>query len=174
MGKIEKIGVMGGLQKHVCEPTTDARLYRLWEIGNQIDALRREQDKIVQSLLSNTEPELVFDDHRRRIYWDSGSVKLGKKSYLFVKTLWNGEDYQADFAELEENVWTQHSESEMFLARRTVSTLVQHTQKNLTEANFPYKIEAVKNFSSRELEGFRLVLSHQQKKTCPSESAHVV
>ena len=161
-------------QGHDYEVMVDARVYRLLEIGNQIDALRREQDRIVQSLLPDTEPELFFNDHLRRIYWDGGSVKLGKKSYLFVKTVWFGKEHQAEFAELEENVWMQRAESKTFVARRTVSTLVQHTQNNLTEVNFPYKIEALKNFSSRELEGFRLVLPDNHKKTCPLQSEEVV
>ena len=150
--------------------TADTRLYRLIEIGDQIDALRQEQNRIFQSLLPGGEPELFFDDHRRRIYWNGGSIKLGKKAYLFVKTIWCGRERQAEFAELEETVWALCPKTKMFVARRTVSTLVQHTQKNLSEVNFPYKIEAVKNFSSRELEGFRLVLPNRHKKTCPLQS----
>jgi hypothetical protein len=138
--------------------TVDSRLHRILEINLQIDVLRREQEQIVQSLLPDEEPELFFDDHLRRIYWGCGSVKLGKKAFLFIKTIWLGENHRAEFAELEESVWTQHLETEMFVSRRTVTMLVRHTQKNLTEAHFPYRIEALKNFSNRELEGFRLVL----------------
>jgi len=89
-----------------------------------------------------------------------------------VKTLWLGEHHAADFAELEESVWAQHIETGGFVPRRTVSTLVQHTQKNLTDANFPYKIEPVKNGSSRELQGFQLILLNNRdnhKKTFPLE-----
>ena len=139
--------------------TVDGCLRRLLEVNCQMDVLRRELEQIIQRLLSpNVKQELSFDDHRRRIYWSGGSVKLGKKSYLFIKTLWLGECHQAELAELEENVWAQHIETKAFVARHTVSMLVRHTQKNLTEANFPYKIETVKNFSSQELEGFRLTL----------------
>ena len=157
-----------------CAIVANAGINRLLEIGDQIDALRREQERITKSLLCDTESELRFDDHRRRVYWAGGSVKLGKKSYLFVKTLWFGENHQAELAELEENIWTQRSATEGFIARRTVSALVLHTQKNLTEAYFPYEIEAVKNFSSRELEGFRLVLLDIHKKTFPSEIGDMV
>ena len=147
--------------------TVDGRVHRLLEISRQIDTLRREQEQILQSLLLEAQPKLFFDDDRRRIYWNGGSVKLGKKSYLFVKTLWQGKHYWAELSELEVNVWMQDPESEQFVARRTISTLVQHTQKNLTEAQFPYKIESVKNLSLRELKGFHLVLADGQKKTCP-------
>jgi len=144
-------------------------LHRLLEIIRQISSLCQELQQCLQSLLPETEQELLFNDDRRRIYWDGGSVKLGKKSYLFIKTIWQGENHQAEFAELEENVWMQDSKPETFVARRTVSTLVQHTQKNLEEANFPYKIEPIKNFPCRELVGFRLLLANDQKKTFPLE-----
>jgi len=149
-----------------CE-VVDSSLHRLLEINQQIDVLRSEQERIVRSLLPDAKPELFFEDHRRRIYWGGGSVKLGKKSYLLVKTIWIGEDHHAEFAEVEENVWLQHADTKMFVHRCAVAMLVRHTQKNLKEANFPYEIEAVKNFSSRELEGFRLVLLGIKKKTLP-------
>jgi len=154
--------------------TVDNRLYRILEINRQIDNLRQEQERIVQSLLPDVEPELFFDDLRRRIYWGGGSVKLGKKAYMFIKTIWFGENHRAEFAELEENVWTQHVETEMFVARRTVSMLVRHTQNNLTEANFPYKIEALKNFSNQELEGYRLVFPVGQKNILPTKDEGAV
>jgi hypothetical protein len=81
-----------------------------------------------------------------------------------VKTIWQGKDHQAEFSELEEAVWAESTEAEMFVARRTVSTLVKHAQKNLTEGAFPYEIECVKNDSNRTLEGFRLILSKGRMK----------
>ena len=165
MGKIGDTGTPYTIQSRDCHIMGDARFHRLLEIGDQIDALRREQDQIVQSLLPNAEPALLFDDHRRRIYWDHGSVKLGKKSYSFVKTLWHGKDRQADLAELEENVWMQRPEMETFVDLCTVSMLVRHIQKNLHEANFPYEIESVKHISNRELMGFRLAYCTIRKKS---------
>jgi DNA-binding response OmpR family regulator len=164
---------MGNLEGNE-EIVADQRLYRLLEISQKIVELQREQTQILQSLLPNTMPELVFDDQRRRIYWGGGSVKLGKKSYLFVKTVWNGEGHHAEFAELEENVWMLQAETEMFVDRSTVAMLVRHTQKNLTDADFPYKIEGVKIFSSRELEGFRLVFLGNKKNILQSENARMV
>ena len=154
--------------------TVDGYLRRLLEVNNQMDVLRSELERIVRLLLPDVKPELSFDDQLRRIYWGGGSVKLGKKSYLFIKTLWFGENHQAEIVELEENVWAQQIETKAFVARRTVSMLARHTQKNLTEVNFPYKIEPVKNFSSQELEGFRLVLQNDQKKFFPSQTENVV
>ena len=154
--------------------SADNRLFRLLEISQEMAVLRQEQEQILKSLLPDTMPELLFDDQRRRIYWGGGSVKLGKKSYLFVKTVWQGEDHKAEFAELEENVWTQYTDRKMFVDRSTVAMLVRHTQKNLTEANFPYEIESIKNFSSQELEGFRLVFPAVKKKILQTEKSMVV
>ena len=157
------------------EFAVDGRLYRLLEINQEMAALRCEQEQILKSLLTNSEPELSFDDQRRRIYWEGGSVKLGKKSYLFVKTVWRGENHQAEFAELEENVWLRHAETEeMFVDRCTVSMLARHTQKNLNEAHFPYLIEPIKNFSGRELEGFRFVFPGQKKKILPQKPESMI
>ena len=165
---------MGTFRNCDCAIVANAGVYRLLEIGTQIDALRREQEQITKSLLPDTESELHFNDLRRRVYWAGGSVKLGKKSYLFVKTLWFGKNHQAELGDLEESVWTQRSEMEGFVARGTISTLVLHTRKNLMEAHFPYKIEVVKNFFSRELEGFRLVLAEVHGKTYSSEMDYMV
>jgi len=161
-----QLHLAGTPQIQNCE-VVGSGLHRFFEISQQIDALRSEQEKIVRALLPEAKPELFFDDHRRRIYWSGGSVKLGKKSYLLVQTIWTGEDHHAEFTEVEENVWLQHAETEMFVHRCAVAMLVRHTQKNLKEANFPYEIETVKNFSSRELEGFRLVLPDVKKKILP-------
>ena len=156
-------GKITGIQ--YSEVTVDVRLHRLLEISHDIESLRLEQERLLQSLQPNAAPELSFDDDRRRIYWDGGSVKLGKKSYRFTKTIWFGENHQADFSEVEENVWKKYLKTAAFVPLRTVTMLVRHTQKNLTEAGFPYEIETLKNFSSRELEGFRLVSRTVRKKS---------
>jgi len=169
-----KLKVVNALKDCAGEIPVDNRLYRLLEISQEIATLRDEQEKILKSLLPETMPELCFDDLRRRIYWGGGSVKLGKKSYIFVKTVWLGEDHRAEFADLEENVWMQNSEKKMFVDRSTVAMLVRHTRKNLKEANFPYEIESIKNFSSQELEGFRLVFSGDKKKNLQTEKNLVV
>jgi len=148
-----------------CGGAFDNRVHRLIEISRQVEALRSEQERLLQSLLPDSEPELYFADHKRRISWASGSVKLGKKSYLFVKTIWLGENHQVEFAELEESVWKKQLAEKIFISLQTVSMLARHTQKNLTEVNFPYEIETIKNDSSRELEGFRLVFPFTRKES---------
>ena len=163
--KQSKKAIIDALPSGNSEGMLDSCLCRLLEISRQIEVLRCELDATLQSLLSDAEPELIFNDNRRRISWGNSSVKLGKKSYRFVKTIWLGENHQVTFAEVEENVWGQQIKKKMFVPLSTVAMLVRYTQKNLTEAYFPYKIEPVKNFSSRELEGFRLVSRIARKKS---------
>ena len=152
---------------HNCdnEIVVDNRLHRLLEISRQVEALQSEQERLLQSLLPDGEPELSFADHKRRISWAGGSVKLGKKSYLFVKTIWLGKNHQVEFSEVEESVWKKQLAEKMFISLQTVSMLARHTQKNLIEVNFPYEIESIKNDSSRELEGFRLVFQFSRKES---------
>jgi hypothetical protein len=147
------------------EIMVDGRLHRLREISHQVESLRNEVERLLQSFLPDKKPELSFVDHKRRISWTGGSVKLGKKSYLFVKTIWLGENHQVEFSELEESVWKKQLDEKMFISPQTVCMLVRHTQNNLAEANFPYEIESIKNSSSRELEGFRLVSQIARKES---------
>ena len=174
IGTIGDTRVLGKIGTRGHSMTVDGYLRRLLEVNSQMDVLRRELERLVRLLLPDEKPELSFDDLLRRIYWSGGSVKLGKKSYSFIKTLWYGDGHQAEIAELEENVWAQQMATKAFVARRTVSMLVRHTQKNLTETDFPYKIEPVKNFSSQELEGFRLILLSSQREMFPSQTENVV
>ena len=148
-----------------CGITVDNRLHRLFKINQQIITLCKEQERLLQVFLPDGKQVLSFVDHKRQISWAGGTVKLGKKSYQFVKTLWLGENNQVEFSELEKSVWEKQLEEKEKkpISPLTVSKLVQDTQENLVEANFPYEIETLKNESSQELEGFRLV-SHVARK----------
>jgi len=148
-----------------CEVMVDNRLHQILEISQQVVSLCKEQERLLQSFLPDGEQGLSFVDHKRRISWAGGSIKLCKKSYLFVKTIWLGKNHQVEFSELEESVWNKQLEEKgkIFISLQTVSMLVQHTQKNLAESNFPYEIEPLKNNSNQELEGFRLVSQTDRK-----------
>jgi hypothetical protein len=150
-----------------CKVMVESRLHRLIEINRQVVTLCKEQDRLLQSFLPEGDQELSFSDPKRRISWAGGSVKLGKKSYLLVKTIWLSEDHQVEFSELEESTWNKQLEEKgkVFFSPQTISMLVQQTQKNLVEANFPYEIESLKNNSSLGFEGFRLVFQTARKES---------
>jgi len=157
--KKSKAEVQTSPQNCDCGITVDCRLHRLLEISQQVVTLCKEQERLLQSFLPDGKQVLSFVDHKRRISWVGGSVKLGKKSYQFVKQLWLGENHQVELSELEESVGNKQLEEKgkMPIIPQTFSKLVQDTQENLVEANFPYEIEILKNNASQELEGFRLV-----------------
>ncbi|MDR1491938.1 MAG: hypothetical protein LBT05_04360 [Planctomycetaceae bacterium] len=110
------------------------------------------------------EPELFFDESKRIIQWTGGIVKISRKRFLFLKTLWNAKKYNEDkiatIAELEEQVWDDVGDSpqNMFIAKNRLFGLLFHLQNFISSVNFPYKIESVKNFSTGELLGYRLLL----------------
>jgi len=164
--KLQEV-VQTSYQNHDYETMVKSRLPRILEISRQIESLHSEQERLIQSLLPDGDLELYFDDNKRRISWGSGSVKLGKKFYLFVKTIWLGKNHQVEFSELEGSEWNKQREEKgkMFISQQTVSMLVQHAQENLAEAGFPYEIESLKNDPSQELEGFRLVAQTIRKES---------
>ena len=146
--------------------TVDHRVQRLLEIRQQMVTLCQEQERLLQSFLPDGKQVLSFVDPKRRISWVGGSVKLGKKSYQFVKKLWLGENHQVELSEFEASGGNKPlAEKEIMpLIPQAVAKLIQDTQDNLVEAHFPYEIEILKNNSSQELEGFRLV-SHAARES---------
>jgi len=164
--KLQEVAQTSSLN-HDYETVVKSRFPRILEISRQINSLCNEQERLIQSLLPDGNLELYFDDNKYRISWGSGYVKLGKKFYLFVKTIWLGKNHQVEFSELEESVWNKQREEKgkMFISQQTIPMLVQDTQKKLEEANFPYEIESLKNNSSQELEGFRLVVQTTRKES---------
>ena len=76
--KLQKV-VQTSSHSHNYEIIIKSRLPRILEISRQIESLRNEQDRLLQSLLPDGELELYFDDHKRRINWASGYVKLNKE-----------------------------------------------------------------------------------------------
>ncbi|MCL2744645.1 MAG: helix-turn-helix domain-containing protein [Planctomycetaceae bacterium] len=136
---------------------------RLLEIQKEI---RTHSEQVIQlcdeaaTLLncSETEPELVFDDEKRTIKWEGSYVKLSKKQFVFIKTLWNGKNHTATLDEIEETVWYQTVPAKkMFLVKNTIFALVNRLRNSVIVAEFPYHIESVRIDSDVELSGYRLV-----------------
>ncbi|GHT41928.1 hypothetical protein FACS189443_4320 [Planctomycetales bacterium] len=83
---------------------------QLLEIDSKIErharailVLENKKRKLYQSSSSaqNEEVPLNFDDVGRTIRWNRGSIRLSKKPYLFVKTLWNAPRHRAEIDTLE-------------------------------------------------------------------------
>jgi DNA-binding response OmpR family regulator len=141
---------------------------RLSEIWNDIDAhlqailaLRMEEKTIVSTSAEykSNEVPLYFDDTVRTIRWDCGILKLSKKQFSLIKILWNGKGRTETLDEIESVLWhTVGTEEKPFIGKNTLFVLISRLRNNVSGFDFPYEIESVKNFSTGELQGYRLVL----------------
>ncbi|MDR0522008.1 MAG: hypothetical protein LBH00_09190 [Planctomycetaceae bacterium] len=123
------------------------------------EALAKEEAAIRQLFQpEESEMPLEFIEERRQIRWQGGTVKLSLNRYYLLKTIWEAKDHAADLAVIEKAIWGGSQ------AINTVSNLVRLTQKDVNEANFPYVIKSVTNFSTRQLKGYCLVFAGFTKK----------
>jgi DNA-binding response OmpR family regulator len=150
---------------------------RLSEIWNEIDTLLQrisvlqiEERTIIQASVSDRELSVVqlnFHDATRTIYWHGHSVRLTKKSYLLVKTLWAAKQHRATISKIEGRVWKARIKK-YFIERHAICTLISRTQKKLAEAAFPYKIKTlkikIKKCSQPQIKGWKLICAQRTKK----------
>ena len=78
---------------------------------------------------------LAFDDDKRTIRWDGGSVCLGKKPYRFVKALYFAKKRRLKRAQVDYIVWKKQ-----IVGGRTVYETFRQLRNTLREAQFPYEI----------------------------------
>ncbi|MDR3109873.1 MAG: hypothetical protein LBU65_09345 [Planctomycetaceae bacterium] len=147
---------------------------RLFKIWNDIDthlqainALQNEERTIIQSSIPIKErPEisLNFDDQKRTIDWNGGSICLTPKQYILVRLLWNSENHRASIAKIERQVWLAGTKKKTFVDIHTIEMCISRTKTALKSANFPYKIKTIKIFPTREIKGYQLVCEKITKK----------
>jgi DNA-binding response OmpR family regulator len=139
---------------------------RFFEIENEIGLhlqailnLRTEKRKIIQLSQPDKANEvlLYFVDDTRTIRWYEKSIRFSKKQYQLIKTLWQSDNHEATLDNIEEQVWDVGTEKQPFIERHTIFTFVQRAQNQLKKCDFPYKIVPVKNFSTRENKGYKLI-----------------
>ena len=148
------------------------------ELIEKLKELRIKENEILHQMFFGTEqPEVLlqFDDKNLTVHWFDKSLKFGKKSYLFVKTLWEAPKHRKKTESLERSVWKSESRKQTrlvsvrtkngirkvrvvsrFLSRNTLKLFLFRLQNRLQSANFPYKIVPVKNRKAGEIVGFRL------------------
>jgi hypothetical protein len=49
--------------------------------------------------------DIEFDHHKRTIYCFGKTIKLGEKAFLFLQTIYHGENHSADLDDIIETVW---------------------------------------------------------------------
>jgi DNA-binding response OmpR family regulator len=150
---------------------------RLSEILNEIDVLihrlselQMEGRTIIQTSSSNEEfpvVQLDFNDSIQTIGWNGHLLRLARKSYLLVKTLWTAKRHRATITKLENCVWKGKNRKH-FIERHAICSMINRTQKKLEEAAFPYKIRAlktkIKNRAKPQIKGWQLVCAQRTKK----------
>jgi len=149
------------------------------ELVAQLAKLRAQENEIIRQMLSGTEiPEipLQFDDKTQTVQWFDKSLKLGGKSYLFIKTLWRAPQHRKNIERLEQSVWNPQERcrqvavkttkgirnvkvASRFLSQNTLKLFLFRLQNRLRSAQFPYKIVSVKsrkNGVTGEIVGYKL------------------
>jgi len=148
---------------------------RLLEIRFEIDThlraimdLRAEEALLITKRFRLPGPILDFDKDGRTIRWDQSEKKFGKKSFLFLKTLWNGGvKHRAKIEKIERVVFGIGGQRQMFLSANTLKMFLQRLEKELKKVAFPYSIKKIKNFSTLEIKGFQLVCTSKVQKNVP-------
>jgi len=121
------------------------------------------------------EVPLQFDDQSQTVCWLNQSLKLGGKSYLFIKTLWHAPRHRKKTESLEQSVWKTRGRKRKrwatvktkkgvrkvrvttpFVPQNTLKLFLFRLQNRLQSAQFPYKIMPVKDKKSAEIVGHKL------------------
>jgi hypothetical protein len=137
---------------------------------SSITALLSEVDLLVSSVILTTSPEdieLQFENDRRSISWNGGCLKLGHKSWLFVKALWDGRCHICSVEKIERVVWDSKTRKKRLvkvgdrtiktdtISRNTFNSFLQRLKNGLC-GKFPYKIVPVKSRQTLEITAYQL------------------
>jgi DNA-binding response OmpR family regulator len=52
---------------------------------------------------------IEFDDDRKTLHWNKGSIRFGEKPYKFVKALYEADEQTMDMTDIEHQVWGETS-----------------------------------------------------------------
>ena len=135
-----------------------------------IDLLLSESHSIISFVVTENlsdDVELCFEEDYRTVRWSGGSLKLGHKSWVFIKTLWNGKRHTVSVNKIEREVWVVSKRKKRLckigkrtiktdmISRNTFNSFLQRLKKELS-GKFPYKIIPVKSRETREISAYRL------------------
>ena len=147
------------------------------DLIDQILTIKREFPVDPESPEATLFPEatLQFDDQTQTVRWLDQSLKLGGKSYLFLKILWEAPRHRKKTASIEQSVWKTKGRKRRrlvtiktkkgirkvrvtarFVSQNTLKLFLFRLQNRLMTALFPYKIVPLKNKKSAEIIGYKL------------------
>jgi DNA-binding response OmpR family regulator len=145
-------------------------LSEMGSLVHRLSELQTEGQTIVQTYSLDEEFPVValdFDDATQTIAWNGHLLRLAKKSYWLVKTLWTAKRQRATITKLEGCVW-KGKKRKVFIERHAICSMINRTQKKLEEAAFPYKIKTlktkIKNRAKPQIKGWQLVCAQRTKK----------
>ena len=148
---------------------------RVAEIHDRLDAinlaegeLRDERAGLLAELKAMFEARdckkrklLSFEPDGRTIRWDGGSVRLGKKPYKFVQSLYMKRQMRIN--SIAEMVWGDAATNS-----NTISVTVCNLRKELANAGFPYEIVTVE-CEKKEVEVIHPITRKPRKLTVQPE-----
>ena len=96
--------------------------------------LRKQLEKMITG--GEREPvTLMFDKVKRTICWSGGNIKLGRKSFRFVRLLYHAKNKRATSTCVAKYVWRNATEPQ-----HNINVLFYRLEESLAKANFPYEI----------------------------------
>ena len=156
------------------------------ELIAKLAELRAKENEILRQMFPGSEHSdisLQFDDKNQTVGWFDQSLKLGRKSYLFVKTLWNAPLHRKKTESLEQSVWKSETQKQSrlikvrtkkgvrkvrvasrLLSQNTLKLFLFRLQNRLRSVRFPYKIVPVKNSRIGEIVGYKLKCTQRYRK----------
>ena len=160
--------------------------HRIDELVAKLAELRALENEVIQKMFPVAErPEILlqFDDRSKTVMWFDKSVKLGAKSYRFLKTLWQAPLHRKKIESLEQAVWkskSQHQErlatvktkrgilkvavASRFVSQNTLKLFLFRLHNRLRSSLFPYKIVPVRGKKSGEIIGYKLKCTKRYEK----------
>ena len=110
------------------------------DLMTRLLALSREREEILTGTVRTDGALLTFEPKRRIIRWNGGDIRLGKKGYKFIESLYFAKKRRLKIPTLEYKVW-----GEKVINRNTFRRFTHDLSTLLEKAKFPYRLIPAKS-----------------------------
>ncbi len=135
--------------------------HRLLEIRRElevhhhaIETLRTEEGRLLAAVMRLPGPELRFDADGKTVRWQTASVRVSKKAWRFLETLWKSPKRRARTNRLGRYVWNDE-----LVRDNNISVFVTRLNETLRNAGCPYEIKSIRDRRTGRRIGFRLCMN---------------
>ena len=97
------------------------------------------------TILAKEKCPLTFNEDTRIIQWNNKCLKLGKKMFHILCTLYFAENHELLITDLEEAVWGEAKHG-------TIKTAISRLDTLLNDTGFPFYVESTKNEGGDKIE----------------------